>query len=114
MTEPTDFHRRKNEAARKAATQKLVDARKRDWKDAGLLDDIARERVVEHDQTIWKGKPWWVERVWVRWGANLIILLAVAKLVQATAAGAAFDLAIWIPVLLFACQLRLHISRFGG
>ena len=114
MTVPSDHYRRKNEAARKAATQDLVEGRKRDWKDAGLLDDIARDRVVEHDQSIWKGKPWWVGRIWVRWGANLLILLAVAKLVQATMAGAAFDLAIWIPILLFSCQLRLHIARFGG
>ncbi len=114
MTVPTDHYRRKNEADRKAATERLVEARKRDWKDAGLLDDIARERLVEHDQRIWKGKPWWVERIWVRWAANLLIVLAVAQIVRATLAGAAFDLAVWIPLLLFSCQLRLHIGRFGG
>lgn len=110
----SDHYRRKNEAARKAATEATVTARKREWKDAGLLDDIARERVVETDQTIWKGKPWWVERRWVRWTANLLLLWTVSKIVTASLAGAAFELAYWIPLALFAFQLRWHIARHGG
>ncbi|NQD36983.1 hypothetical protein HPT27_08095 [Permianibacter sp. IMCC34836] len=114
MTVPTDHYRRKNEAERKAAMQATVEARKRDWKEAGLLDDIARNRVVEHDQTLWKGQPWWVERIWVRWLANGLCVLTVAGIARAAMTGAAFDLAFWIPFALFAFQLRWHIARHGG
>lgn len=114
MALPSDHHRRKNEAARKAATVELVEQRKRDWKDAGLLDDIGRERVVETDPTIWRGQPWWVERWWVRWSANLLLLGAVVGMVRAFQTGAAFDLAFWIPLTLVAVQLRWHIARHGG
>ncbi len=89
-------------------------ARKQDWKDAGLLDDIPRERVVETDQTIWKGKPWWVERRWVRWSANLLALWAVVGIARAAMSAEAFALAFWIPLALFAFQLRWHIARHGG
>ncbi len=110
----SDHYRRKNEAARKAATEATVNARKQDWKAAGLLDDIPRERVVEPDQAIWKGQPWWVERLWVRWSVNLLLLWTVVKIAEAAMNGAAFDLAVWIPLALFAFQLRWHIARHGG
>ena len=114
MSLPSDHYRRQNEAARKAAMQATVDARKRDWKDAGLLDDISRNRVVETDPALWQGPPWWVERRWVRWSVNLLLLGAVAGIVNAAVAGAAFDLAFWIPLALFFFQLRWHIARHGS
>lgn len=114
MTEASDHYRRKNEAERKVAMEATVAARKRDWKAVGLLDDIARNRVVEPDQGIWKGPPWWVERRWVRWTANGLVVVAVGGIFRAASQGAAFDLAFWVPLMVFAMQLRWHISRYGG
>lgn len=111
---PADHYRRQNDAARKAQMQALVDTRKRDWKDAGLLDDIARERLVETDPTLWRGQPWWVTRRWVRWSTNVLLLVAVAGIFRAAITGAAFDLAVWIPLAVFFFQLRWHIARHSG
>ena len=114
MSLPSDHYRRKNEAERQAATAAMVEARKRDWREAGLLDDIAREKVVEVDPTLWQGKPWWVQRRSVRWGANAVLVFAMAGIVRAALQGEAFALAFWIPLAMFAFQLRWHISRHGG
>lgn len=114
MPEASDHYRRQNEARRKAETEALVEARKQHWKDAGLLDDIARHRVVKTDPSIWKGKPWWVERRSVRWVTNGLCAFALFGIARAAMQGAAFDLAFWIPLAVFAFQLRWHIARHGG
>ena len=114
MSLPSDHYRRKNEAERKAATAATVEARKREWRDAGLLDDIARQQVVEVNPELWQGKPWWVQRRWVRWGANGLFVFAVAGMVRAVMQAEAFALAFWIPLTMAAFQLCWHIGRHGG
>ena len=114
MPEASDHYRRQNEARRKAEMEALVEARKQHWKDAGLLDDIARHRIVQTDPTIWKGKPWWVQRRSVRWLVNALCVLALVGGFRAAMQGAAFDLAFWIPLAVFAFKLRLHIALYGG
>lgn len=114
MPDPTDHYRRQHEAQRKAAMEALVASRKQDWKDAGLLDDIARQRVVETAPSIWKGKPWWVERRWVRLLVNALCAFALFGVFRAAMHGAAFDLAFWIPLAVFAFKLRLHLTLYGG
>ena len=112
---PTDFHRRKNEAARLEATQKLVAERQQRWRDGGVLDDIPREAQVDYDPTVWRGARWWADKPYVRVTVNVLIVLAVGKIAWNVAVAMdAWSMMVWIPVLLFLVQLRLHIGRFGA
>ena len=111
----SDYHRRKNEAARRAATESLVEQRKSEWRDKGLVNDLASQREVEVDESIWQGRRWWRESRWVRPIVNLLIVLCIGQNAWVIAKmESPFSLAFWIPVLLFLFQLRIHIGRFGA
>lgn len=112
---PSDFYRRKNEAERRKATQQMVETRKAEWREKGLLNDVPHQRDVDVNEEIWRGRRWWEDKPWVRRTVNVLIALTVVKIGMVMAnMENPFQLAFWIPVLMFLCQLRLHIGRFGA
>ena len=114
MSVPSDHYRRKNEAARKAQMEALVEARKDGWRENGVLDDVARGIDPDYDESVWQGRRWWVENKFAKWAVNVLLAITVVVMIKGAANLEAGVMLVGIPVLFFLVQLRIHIARFGA